>query len=298
MEAPPRGEEHRQEAEQQTEAPPPAVAVSRCGSAPLLWRVPDLKAVRSRGLVGALLGSLPRSPRQNLRLGRPLLLLPEEEELLREGAGPAAPAPPPHRQGGGAEPGQRYQEEQRRSYEEQRVLALEDRRLALTRALTSRETGESVTVETDPEARLEARLEALDRDFQFPPSALAVQLSTARAGLSCCPETRLFLRAERPIRGRDAPGSRYQVFRDLRGRGFFLTSAGKFGGDFLVYPGDPLRFHAHFIALVLDPDQPVPLLDLLAEARLGSNVKKTVLLCSPAPDGTVQYTSLQWSGMV
>ena len=120
---------------------------------------------------------------------------------------------------------------------------------------------------------------------------------------------------------------RYQVFRDLRGRGFYLTSAGKFGGDFLVYPGqcadgfqvvswssllavgtcslsfmspsgDPLRFHAHFIAICVGADEPVCVLDVLAVARLGSNVKKTVLLCSPAPEGGVMYTSLQWSGMV
>lgn len=177
---------------------------------------------------------------------------------------------------------------------------------------------------------LQRRLEDLDRSFVFPRSALGVQLSTARAGLSYCPEARAFLQAEQPIRGGQNGLSRdtkYQVFRDLRGRGFYLTSAGKFGGDFLVYPGervvtgpslhpywsvsiqkntlplslspsgDPLRFHAHFIAVCLAADEAVGLLDVLAVARLGSNVKKTVLLCSPAEDGAVTYTSLQWSGM-
>lgn len=88
---------------------------------------------------------------------------------------------------------------------------------------------------------LQRRLEDLDRSFVFPRSALGVQLSTARAGLSYCPEARAFLQAERPIRGGHHGPSRdtkYQVFRDLRGRGFYLTSAGKFGGDFLVYPGE------------------------------------------------------------
>lgn len=53
-------------------------------------------------------------------------------------------------------------------------------------------------------------------------------------------------------------------------------------------------------------DEKIPLFDILAIARLGSNVKKTVLLCSPqdASDGEeeireeVVYSSLQWSGMV
>ncbi|TDH15515.1 hypothetical protein EPR50_G00032380 [Perca flavescens] len=62
--------------------------------------------------------------------------------------------------------------------------------------------------------------------------------------------------------------------------------------------GDPLRFHAHFIAVCVSLDESLSLLDVLAVSRLGSNVKKTVLLCSPGTVGRVAYTSLQWSGMV
>ncbi|XP_071352872.1 tRNA-splicing endonuclease subunit Sen34 isoform X2 [Trachinotus anak] len=284
------------------------VGLSLCDSAPLLWRVQDLKTVRSQGLVGALIGSLPRTPRQNGRLGRPLLLLPEEERLLSEHQAAAA-LPAGDQDGGGVE---QYEEEQQRSYEKQSILALEDRKSALHRAVTSSLTGTDVGHGNTDET-LRGRLEALDRSFTFPRSALAVQLSTVRAGLTYCPEARAFLQADWPIREQDNPCGdvRYQVFRDLRERGFYLTSAGKFGGDFLVYPGlvdshrwcpslpgDPLRFHAHFIAVCLSLDQPVCLLDVLAVARLGSNVKKTVLLCSLGTDGGVRYTSLQWSGMV
>lgn len=174
----------------------PPVGLSLCDSAPLLWRVQDMRTVRSQGLVGALLGSLPRSPRQNGRLGRPLLLLPEEERLLRERRGAAA-SPAANQDGGGVE---QYEEVQQRCYEEQSILALEDRKSALLQAMTS--------------------------------------------------------------------------------------------------SGDPLRFHAHFIAICLSLDESICLPDVLAVARLGSNVKKTVLLCSPRMDGAVTYTSLQWSGMV
>ncbi|XP_075885270.1 tRNA-splicing endonuclease subunit Sen34 isoform X2 [Nelusetta ayraudi] len=277
------------------------VGVSVCDSAPLLWRVEDLRSVRRRGLVGALLGSLPRSPRQNCRMGRPLLLLPEEERLLGESRTAAAALPAPRQDGAQLELRvRRHEEEQQRSFEEQSVLALEDRKSSLLCAMTSPDTGSPPEAGAMDES-LQRRLEDLDRSFVFPRSALGVQLSTARAGLSYCPEARAFLQAEWPIRGGQNGLSRdtkYQVFRDLRGRGFCLTSAGKFGGDFLVYPGDPLRFHAHFIAVCLAADEAVGLLDVLAVARLGSNVKKTVLLCSPAEDGAVTYTSLQWSGMV
>ncbi|XP_022076930.1 tRNA-splicing endonuclease subunit Sen34 [Acanthochromis polyacanthus] len=274
------------------------VGVGLCDSAPLLWRLQDLKTVRSLGLVGALLGSLPRTPRQNQRLGRPLLLLPEEEKLLRDEEAAGA-LPGQNQDVGGVELQRRFEEDQQRSFEEQSVLALEDRKSALLRAMTSSHTGSESGAEAVDEA-LRRRLEALDHSFTFPQSAMAVQLSTARAGLSYCPEARAHLQANWPIREQNSPRSdaRCQVFRDLRGRGFFLTSAGKFGGDFLVYPGDPLRFHAHFIAVCLMLDESVCLLDVLAVARLGSNVKKTVLLCSPTADGGVHYTSLQWSGMV
>ncbi|XP_077466879.1 tRNA-splicing endonuclease subunit Sen34 [Stigmatopora argus] len=274
---------------QGAESPARQVRVSRCDSAPLLWRTQDVEAARSLGLVGALLGSLPRTPRQNLRLGRPLLLLPEEEQLLGTSRRPPPPSPPPTsaREARAAEVAL-FQESLQQSYDCQRVLALHERKRAVRRSFSADGAGDS-----EAEAELRRRLEAVERHFVFPRSALAVQLSTARAG----PD------ADGPPGNAAAPDAvrddaRFRVFADLRRRGFYLTSAGKFGGDFLVYPGDPLRFHAHFIAVCLRADQDVTLSDLLAISRLGSNVKKTVLLCSPRDDDGVMYSSLTWSGMV
>nr|XP_057936861.1 tRNA-splicing endonuclease subunit Sen34 [Doryrhamphus excisus] len=273
------------------------IGVSYSDSAPLLWRMEDLRAARSHGLVGALLGSLPRTPRQNVRLGRPLLLLPEEERLLVEhnAAAILPPEPPEAEEAVLRQQVARFEENLLCSFEEQQVLALRDRKAALIRAMRSSHA-ESASGSEDED--LCGRLEALERGFTFPRSALAVQLSTARAGLSHCPEDRALLSAGLTTGQNPQCNTRYQVFRDLRGRGFYLTSAGKFGGDFLVYPGDPLRFHAHFIAVCLSADESMALLDILAVARLGSNVKKTVLLCSPQSSGGVTYSSLQWSGMV
>ena len=65
----------------------------------------------------------------------------------------------------------------------------------------------------------------------------------------------------------------------------------------LSCPGDPLRFHAHYIAQCWAPGDPIPLQDLVSAGRLGTSVKKTLLLCSPQPDGKVVYTSLQWASL-
>ncbi|XP_019729850.1 tRNA-splicing endonuclease subunit Sen34 [Hippocampus comes] len=274
----------------EAESPAQAMHISQCDSAPLLWHTDEVAAARSLGLVGALLGSLPRTPRQNVRLGRPLLLLPEEERFLGDCGALTAISQSDVGVREHARQVALYEETLERSYQEQQVLALQDRKAAVLRALNSSRPGSEVDCEEDKRRRLET----LERHFSFQRSALMVQLNTARVGpahLSAGP-------ASCAIRT-PAADAKYQVFLDLRRRGFYLTSAGKFGGDFLVYPGDPLRFHAHFICVCVRADERVPLSDLLAAARLGSNVKKTLVLCSPhCHGGGVTYSSLQWSGMI
>ncbi|XP_043120037.1 tRNA-splicing endonuclease subunit Sen34 [Puntigrus tetrazona] len=275
------------------------VDIRFCGSTPLLWKVSDLKRSRSVGVIGAVVGSLARQPRQNVRLGRPLELLQEEALLLEETSTAAASLPP---QDCGDERHsdavRQYEAGLESSYKEQCALALEDKKTVLRRIMTEKENGTD-----DSGNAIRDRLNALDQAFSFPWSAMAVQLCTARAGFSHCPEERRFHSTDWPMPRDERLNTRFCVYRDLRNRGFYLTSAGKFGGDFLVYPGDPLRFHAHFIALCISMDEELPLCDILAIARLGSNVKKTVLLCSPrsiseAGKADVVYSSLQWSSMV
>lgn len=61
------------------------VNISFCGSTPLLWRAADIRICREEvGVIGNLVGSLARQPRQNVRLGRPLEILQEEAQLLVE----------------------------------------------------------------------------------------------------------------------------------------------------------------------------------------------------------------------
>ncbi|KAG9348196.1 hypothetical protein JZ751_001931 [Albula glossodonta] len=268
----------------------PKIGVYFCGPNPLLWQTAEVKAARNTGVVGTLVGSLARQPRQNNRLGRPLELLQEEARLLKE-----TDAANPQEV-------ERYHEQLEQSYIEQKSLALQDRKATLLRALTQKQEEEGESVDQS----IRDRLEALDRGFCLPRSAMAVQLSTARAGLGYGPEERHFLAADWPQPRDERSETRFRVFRDLTRRGYYLTTAGKFGGDYLVYPADPLRFHAHFIAVCIPLDKPMPLCELLALSRLGANVKKTILLCSPSDDDDeeggeeeeVVYTSLKWSGMV
>lgn len=69
----------------------------------LVWGAEAVQALRERlGVGGRTVGALPRGPRQNSRLGLPLLLMPEEARLLAEiGAVTlvSAPRPDPRQHG-------------------------------------------------------------------------------------------------------------------------------------------------------------------------------------------------------
>ena len=52
----------------------------------------------------------------------------------------------------------------------------------------------------------------------------------------------------------------------------------RFGCQYMAYPGDPLRFHSHFLCNGMDWDQEFDLQDLVGGGRLGTGVKKGYLI--------------------
>jgi len=92
--------------------------------------------------------------------------------------------------------------------------------------------------------------------------------------------------------------ARCGVFRDLWGQGYFMGGGIKFGGDYLVYPGDPLRYHSHFAASVLEsPTSSLRPMEIVAHGRLGTATKKAHLLCSWDDETmSVSYLSIEWAG--
>lgn len=84
------------------------------------------------------------------------------------------------------------------------------------------------------------------------------------------------------------------VFRDLWEQGYYLTSAQKYGGDFLVYSDLPSRTHSSYIAIVLPWEQPKS--SLVSLARVASKVKKSILLCS-ARGTQASYCIMEWAGI-
>jgi tRNA-splicing endonuclease subunit Sen34 len=102
------------------------------------------------------------------------------------------------------------------------------------------------------------------------------------------------------------------LFAHLNSKGFFITPGLRFGGDYSVYPGDPFRYHAHFMATSYGWEEEITMLDLVASGRLGTAVKKGYMLAGQKPrvdndaaglsedlvnGGEVRAFCMEWAGM-
>ncbi|KAI8881740.1 tRNA-intron endonuclease catalytic domain-like protein [Backusella circina FSU 941] len=82
---------------------------------------------------------------------------------------------------------------------------------------------------------------------------------------------------------------------------YFITGGSKFGGDYLLYPGDPSGFHSQFIVSAID--EPFSGVDIVSMGRLATNVKKAFVLAGiiindeekETEDQVVTF-SIEWAG--
>ena len=96
---------------------------------------------------------------------------------------------------------------------------------------------------------------------------------------------------------------KYFIYKHLWSKGFYLTSGAKFGGDYLVYLGDPLRYHSSFILMCIrnkEEFESMKIRELVAYGRLATNVKKTFLIaycCNNVKHNKLEilFTCINWS---
>ncbi|SMR58613.1 unnamed protein product [Zymoseptoria tritici ST99CH_3D1] len=97
----------------------------------------------------------------------------------------------------------------------------------------------------------------------------------------------------------------YPVYKHLHEKGYFMAPGLRFGCQYMAYPGDPLRFHSHFLCNGMSWDQEFDLLDLVGGGRLGTGVKKGFLVggeepkkeASDSESGNVRAFCIEWGGM-
>ncbi|CAO3652342.1 unnamed protein product [Mucor fragilis] len=73
------------------------------------------------------------------------------------------------------------------------------------------------------------------------------------------------------------------VFDFFWSQGFYITSGIKFGGQFLLYPDDPMCVHSEYIVSIKQTkDQEILPLEIIGMGRTATNVKKTFVLVAAA----------------
>jgi tRNA-splicing endonuclease subunit Sen34 len=103
--------------------------------------------------------------------------------------------------------------------------------------------------------------------------------------------------------------SSYPLYKHLHSSGYFLAPGLRFGCQYTAYPGDPLRFHSHFLCVGKQWDEEFDLMDLVGGGRLGTGVKKGFLMGgvekkqkeqehdSNNEDDNVRTFCVEWGGM-
>ncbi|KAK9366666.1 hypothetical protein V1509DRAFT_611418 [Lipomyces kononenkoae] len=90
---------------------------------------------------------------------------------------------------------------------------------------------------------------------------------------------------------------RFHMYRYLHQNGYFISPGLRFGSHFLAYPGDPLRYHSHYLVRGVGYDEEFSLLDLVGSGRLGTGVKKAWMIGAHLPpDQQDKTTALRLPG--
>ncbi|KAB8228195.1 tRNA splicing endonuclease subunit SEN34 [Aspergillus alliaceus] len=278
---------------------------------------------REYHICGVLIGTLPQIPQQNVFLGLPLELMPEEARLLVEkGVACIVDEVKVQNQGMKAlmeEDRQKYlrelefqgiqatrlQTSRKEQLRDKTLKKLEEKKAKAAKSKQTSEISESERAVGD-EPKSDPSLELFGGNSQTtsrrtstslnPENAMGITPATARPPLPAEPS------AEQLLPLPQVPSS-YPLFAHLHAGGYFLSPGLRFGCQYLAYPGDPLRFHSHFLVASAEWDEELDLMEIVAGGRLGTGVKKGFLIGGaekkedPADAENVRTFSIEWAGM-
>ena len=92
-----------------------------------------------------------------------------------------------------------------------------------------------------------------------------------------------------------AEGIMFRVYEYLNQAGYWMTPGLRFGCEFTAYPGDPLRYHSHFMVHVEKEDEEIDMLTLVGGGRVATQTRKGWMLAGQV-DGQVRVFSIEWAG--
>ena len=89
---------------------------------------------------------------------------------------------------------------------------------------------------------------------------------------------------------------KYQVFKNLREKGYILKTALKFGADFRVYEKatTPGKKHAKWVVFVDHESKKLTWHEFSAKNRVAHSTKKNLLLAIVDEEGDITYYEVKW----
>ncbi|KAK0714944.1 hypothetical protein B0H67DRAFT_553562 [Lasiosphaeris hirsuta] len=286
------------------------VRISRIGGRYLAFDIEDVVYIRRHhGICAILMGTMPQNPTQNIFLGLPIELYAEEARLLidKKVAYIADEATEHLSQLKTMDPTARSAYLQSLKMQRKTAqLGLEDAKAKSKAQYQRRAQTITASSSDNPNRTKPASSGREDSLFDSQPQQPAPVAKLALPAVT--PTTSNVLVASGGSSVSIQVPASYPLYRFLNTRGYYITPGLRFGGDYSVYPGDPFRFHAHYMANSYGWDEKVPMLDLVTSGRLGTAVKKSFLFGSQQPATAIAAESanpgedvrvfcIEWAGM-
>lgn len=320
------------------------IRITKVGGRYLVFEVKDVASLRRDHCICAVLvGTTPQNPTQNLFSGLPLELLPEEAKLLVDkGAAYVVDDATSHLTHlTSMDPAAKHAYLQSLRTRRQNISRVLDEEDAIRKAEGAKMRGkqkskriparadsppvvEEVELPLSPpserqdEAAVPPAADAEHQELLFSSHTLKQREGATTSSSATIIATNRHLTATTsvdmlsdptaysvPV---EAPHS-YPFYKHLNSKGYYITPGIRFGADYSVYPGDPFRYHAHFMATSFGWDEEITLLDLVSGGRLGTGVKKGFLIGGQAPskeagrnpenagEDRVRTFTLEWAAM-
>ena len=255
-------------------------------------------ARREHNICGVLIGTLPKIPQQNVFLGVPLHLMPEEARVLVDkGVAFVVDDAKVHSVALPAQLGEAEKLAYQRDLEREghREALMSEQKTTAKKEMALKRIGRlaeesSTPVKTEAQIGGQNGVSGVDEKE----TSLFAPPSPTQPRPTCSPPTTLIPHHITPTLAHPplpppsphtasphlppVPATSYPLYAHLHSLGYFMTPGLRFGCQYSVYPGDPLRFHSHFLAIGVGWDEPIDLLGLVGGGRLGTGVKKGFLI--------------------
>ena len=264
----------------------------------LIWTAEEYRIVRQRHrIVGALLGSLPGYRQQDATRGLPVLLSAEEMHVLETNEWARVIRRRKKKRKEEEEEEEEEETTTTTTRKDETMMRQMERDQAKMRALKAskrsrwggaKKKQKATTTTTKKKKRDEEEGHDDEKSDAIIVDWEQVLGKSSAVVLPLTSETDARLdedvpekddAGERGVLSQMSKIDRYKcaVFKDLHEKGFMMTSAAKFGGDYLAYPGDPMLFHAYFTVRVLERGEKMTPLSCSSVTRMAHAARKNVV---------------------